>query len=1037
MRVERLPVMMVLLFVLLSLGSDLVFSNTGSGPDPVMWGFTVQWEFRANCSKRDANIYQFERKLVCREICDPLYCPEHVSGYPRNPTLGSVRRKKVAVLYNAKICFQQTEVIAKQHNCYDEELFNKRLSFFSSWGGDPYPFRDHAWSDPGGSCTAACTRKHMVCSQNLPYPDVIETIAQQKCTTRRLFEEFKGIHQPGYEQVETGRPVCQGIKNKDTSLWVRAHSAKERCDATKEGFVRLCWCSKDEHVFKYVPIEPDDQVSLRNVVSRPFRPHPSRPTSWCVKFAPQDPLLLYDIFSFAEHTRNGPNRPRKSLTLSASWREIKFSQEFYWVTSEGVAQSVTRFANWSVPYSYAQNYWRSKDLIRFICVRFSMRTGDLSVWYKQPGKFMLELTPSYNSIRPYKYFLRSGIVALGRSLAISDTPTYKFGGLFLYALFTELFQKDISYAHSTYNCMIPHLYSDKPLLRRNTSHTVTWADWSPLVTGVTVTGVTVLDRFSQPDVITVKDVCGACFVEERGAVTRKVLEKLSTPDDNDTETFCDNVSRAMLLWEDNAYCWQVDHTRGAYSFETKTQPYPKMISMYNKLRNMGLDPKVSCSALNQTLQQRYSSSPLPRPTGFVPPTRTTPFTINETISYFTTSSHSVTSTNYYMKGKSLTRKDCEGNVRRRCSGFSSEHTWWYWKELFYAFPFSDTPGNRTHPMVGMYWAPGQHPRNDCDLQLFQLICLQSIEINKCEEEAGSYVKTAMRDARKSLIKLRCVGSHLQWRTDRRTNKQTTLRECSVWNLSECRWRHFVGARFHRYHFTSDLFTLWEAEINDFRYSLKEESCKHRQEYATCLEMLNCNNETLKFYNSTDLAEKFHVELNQFNFDFFYSAVRAKVLKQEWCQYPDPLNRAHSDCTTCFSLLRHLNSSRPHYWASFMDSISVYNYRDCHGPQCILPFTVVPPDYSRRLDLEDIREWEEQQEEGRKSGSVGSCFSLVLLCFVSILVAISGRYHVITEEDKEDEEDEEETEEEKEEEDDTYGCRKEYSVSALSGNICSL
>ena len=100
------------------------------------------------------------------------------------------------------------------------------------------------------------------------------------------------------------------------------------------------------------------------------------------------------------------------------------------------------------------------------------------------------------------------LVALsGRSLAISDTPTYKFGGLFLYALFTELFQKDISYAHSTYNCMIPHLYSDKPLLRRNTSHTVTWADWSPLVTGVTV-----LDRFSQPDVITVKDVCGEFFV---------------------------------------------------------------------------------------------------------------------------------------------------------------------------------------------------------------------------------------------------------------------------------------------------------------------------------------------------------------------------------------------------------------------------------------------------------------------------------------------------------------------------------------------
>ena len=51
------------------------------------------------------------------------------------------------------------------------------------------------------------------------------------------------------------------------------------------------------------------------------------------------------------------------------------------------------------------------------------------------------------------------------------------------------------------------------------------------------------------------DISGACFVEERGAVTRKVLEKLSTPDDNDTETFCDNVSRAMLLWEDKVHPW--------------------------------------------------------------------------------------------------------------------------------------------------------------------------------------------------------------------------------------------------------------------------------------------------------------------------------------------------------------------------------------------------------------------------------------------------------------------------------------------------
>ena len=68
--------------------------------------------------------------------------------------------------------------------------------------------------------------------------------------------------------------------------------------------------------------------------------------------------------------------------------------------------------------------------------------------------------------------------------------------------------------------MIPHLYSDKPLSRRNTTYTVTWADWSPsavnsdtgvTVAGLTITGVTVLDRFSQPDVITVRDVCGKFF----------------------------------------------------------------------------------------------------------------------------------------------------------------------------------------------------------------------------------------------------------------------------------------------------------------------------------------------------------------------------------------------------------------------------------------------------------------------------------------------------------------------------------------------
>ena len=47
----------------------------------------------------------------------------------------------------------------------------------------------------------------------------------------------------GYEEVTDKRAVCQGIKNKDTSRWTRSHTAKERCDATKERFVRLCWCS--------------------------------------------------------------------------------------------------------------------------------------------------------------------------------------------------------------------------------------------------------------------------------------------------------------------------------------------------------------------------------------------------------------------------------------------------------------------------------------------------------------------------------------------------------------------------------------------------------------------------------------------------------------------------------------------------------------------------------------------------------------------------------------------------------------------------
>ena len=47
-------------------------------------------------------------------------------------------------------------------------------------------------------------------------------------------------------------------------------------------------------------------------------------------------------------------------------------------------------------------------------------------------------------------------------------------------------------------------------------------------------------------------------MEERGSVTKNVLEMLTVRDNNDTKTFCDNVSRALLLWEDNAYCWQVN-----------------------------------------------------------------------------------------------------------------------------------------------------------------------------------------------------------------------------------------------------------------------------------------------------------------------------------------------------------------------------------------------------------------------------------------------------------------------------------------------
>ena len=62
------------------------------------------------------------------------------------------------------------------------------------------------------------------------------------------------------------------------------------------------------------------------------------------------------------------------------------------------------------------------------------------------------------------------------------------------------------------SCMIPHLFSDWPLLARDTRFTVTWADFSPVDPRLNVTGVTVLDRFSRPDIITPTDVCGECTV---------------------------------------------------------------------------------------------------------------------------------------------------------------------------------------------------------------------------------------------------------------------------------------------------------------------------------------------------------------------------------------------------------------------------------------------------------------------------------------------------------------------------------------------
>ena len=67
----------------------------------------------------------------------------------------------------------------------------------------------------------------------------------------------------------------------------------------------------------------------------------------------------FDIVKSTEQTRSGINKARISFTLSASWEKIQFSQEFWWVNSVGVPVVVTRFANWSVPYTYAENYWVS------------------------------------------------------------------------------------------------------------------------------------------------------------------------------------------------------------------------------------------------------------------------------------------------------------------------------------------------------------------------------------------------------------------------------------------------------------------------------------------------------------------------------------------------------------------------------------------------------------------------------------------------------------------------------------------------------
>ena len=113
-------------------------------------------------------------------------------------------------------------------------------------------------------------------------------------------------------------------------------------------------------------------------------------------------------------------------------------------------------------------------------------------------------------------------------------------------------------------------------------------------------------------------------------------------------------------------------------------------------------------------------------------------------------------------------------------------------------------------------------------------------------------------------------------------------------------------------------------------------------------------------------------------------------RQDWCQFQDPLNRAWSDCIECFSLLRHLNSTKPHYWTNFLDTIAVYNYRDCHGPHCIIPGTIVPPSFSEKLHQEIVREWEERQREREKSRSSGgrlhrSQFNLLVNCLIFIVL----------------------------------------------------